>query len=644
MTKKKFSKDANVKSQGFRISIYTRVSTEEQAENPEGSIKNQEMRLREYVKLKNMMEPFGEIVAVFSDPGVSAKDMNRPGFQRMLKSIERREVDLVLVTELSRFSRSTKDFANLQVFLEDNNCKFMSIRENFDTSGAAGSMVLSLMASIAEFERRQTAERISHSFLARAKRGLYNGGSVPLGYKVDPERPGSLAQVAEEVELVKLFFQTFLREGTLAATAKTLNAQGVKIPRQVRGGGSVRGKVIRFDAVYRILRNKAYLGIRVFQTKSGAEEVPALWKPIIDQTTFDRVQKMLEANCSRRKTHNNKFPFTLTGILECKECGEKMSGASATGGTGKRVGYYEHLATRKNEASLNHKLLNHKPRRIPAAKIEPVVWEEVKNFVMSEEFVQNLLLRARGMQGLDDKDAKSKELDAKLKAITRQIELLAERIAKLPETIDPEPLIDQLGELQSRQGKLTTELKAAAEAVGPEAKLVSFENLEIFRRGLKELIMKGELDPELRSKITKLIVHKIEILKDGFEIHFHVGEAHYNQALGKFPNASFFVSLAQGSNPGSFKNKKPSDGIPSEGFSLILNGFNDSHRQLSKNLVDTSSRRLTNGGLGRNRTADTRLFRALLYRLSYQAILRRWISVSDLCLKRNQELLSSIER
>lgn len=67
-----------------------------------------------------------------------------------------------------------------------------------------------------------------------------------------------------------------------------------------------------------------------------------------------------------------------------------MSGASATSGTGKRVGYYEHLATRKNEASLNHKLLKHKPRRIPASKIEPVVWEEVKKFILDEAFAKDL--------------------------------------------------------------------------------------------------------------------------------------------------------------------------------------------------------------------------------------------------------------
>ncbi len=603
MTKKKFSTHSKTKSQGFRISIYTRVSTEEQAENPEGSIKNQEMRLREFVKLKNMMEPFGEITAVFSDPGVSAKDMNRPGFQRMLKAIKQHETDLVLVTELSRFSRSTKDFANLQDFLEEHGCKFMSIRENFDTNGAAGSMVLSLMASIAEFERKQTAERISQSFLARAKRGLYNGGSVPLGYAIDPKKPGTLVVVPAEAELVKLFFQYFLKEKTLAGAAKAMNAEGIKIPRQVRGGGSARGKNIRFDTVYRILKNKAYLGIRVFQTKSGWEEVSALWDPIIDQVTFDRVQRMLKENCSRRKTHKNKFPFTLSGIIHCKECGERMSGASATSGTGKRIGYYEHLATKKNEASLNYKLLNHKPRRIPAVKLEPVVWDEVKKFILDESFVKNLLGRARAMQGLTGKESKSKELENKRLILDRQVSVLAERIAKLPETIDPKPLIDQLGELQQAQAKLVLDSKNL-ELSEQDRRLISFENLEIFRCGLKDLIMKGENDLQLRSLIIKIIVYKIEILKDGFEIHFHVGEAHFKAALGdQSPSAAFFVSYGKNMDLKSLKTKKPSGGSPPEG---------------SKNLLDIRSSRLTNGGPDRDRTCDLCTASATLSQLSYR--------------------------
>ncbi len=579
MTKNKSS--VKTKSQGFRISIYTRVSTEEQAENPEGSIKNQEMRLREYVKLKNMMEPFGEIVAVFSDPGVSAKDMNRPGFQRMLKAIERGEVDLVLVTELSRFSRSTKDFANLQDFLEDHGCKFMSIRENFDTSGAVGSMVLSLMASIAEFERRQTAERISHSFLARAKRGLYNGGSVPLGYAIDPMKPGTLAIVPEEAELVRHFFRTFLKEQTLAATAKCLNAEGMKLPKRVRGGGSIRSKVIRFDSVYKILRNKAYVGVRVFNTKNGKSEVPALWDPIVDLVTFKRVQKILKDNCCRRKTHNNRYPYILTGLVRCKECGERMSGASATSCTGKRVAYYEHLATRKKESSINHKLLQHKPRRIPALKIQPIVWDEVKKFILDESFAKDLLKRAQSTQALSEMDLKHKELKNKFDIISRQILVLAERIGKLPEMIDPKPLIDELGTLQQSQMKIKSGIEECTHKSDVDSKPINFESLEIFRRGLADLISKAEIDLAMQAALVKSIIHKIEVLVDGFEIHFHVGEAHYTQALGDYSsNASYFL--------GSSK--------------IVLNESEVLKYSASRILMRDSSRRLTNGGPGENRT------------------------------------------
>lgn len=598
MSKKKSTIQTKLKTQGFRIAVYVRVSTEEQAENPEGSIKNQEMRLREYINLKNMMEPFGEIKAVYSDPGVSAKNMNRPGFQKMLKAIEQHEVDLVLVTELSRFSRSTKDFANLQDFLETHNCKFMSIRENFDTSGAAGAMVLNLMASIAEFERRQTAERISHSFLARAKRGLYNGGSVPLGYMVDPDKPGTLKIIPEEAELVKLFFQTFLREQTLAATAKWLNLNKIAVPRHVRGGGSIRGKLIRFDTVYRVLKNKAYIAVRVFQTKNGWDEVPALWKPIIDKTTFDRVQKMLEHNCNKRKTHTNKLAYSLTGLIFCKECGESMSGASATGGTGKRVGYYEHSATKKQESSLDYKLLKHKPRRIPLLKIEPLVWSEVKKFIQDENFAKDLLTRAKAMQGFNETESKQKDLESKRSILDRQIALLAERIGKLPETINPKPLYDQLAELQQAQTKINNELSQINDEIDSEMKTISFESLEVFRSALIDLISKGENDLKTRSAITKLIVHKIEILQDGFEIHFHVGEAHYNKALeGQTSNAAFFVSFVNSSSQvGAFKNKKPSELQSSEGLKFNVRSEKQPLLNAQNIFSGISSGRLTNGG------------------------------------------------
>ena len=216
-----------------------------------------------------------------------------------------------------------------------------------------------------------------------------------------------------------------------------------------------------------------------------------------------------------------------------------MSGASATSRAGHKVGYYEHAATRKNEASLKRKVLKYGPRRIPIAKIEPVVWKETKRFILEDGFAKDLLERARAMHGTIEKESRRKEFKIKESALGKQITVLAERIAKLPESIDPEPLIEQLGDLQDAKKKLQTDVKKSAKDEALADEPVSFESLEKFRDGLRDLIKKGESDPTILSAIIKTIVHKILILKDGFEIHFHVGQTHY-LALGNSPGASFF--------------------------------------------------------------------------------------------------------
>ena len=147
---------------GHRIGFYIRVSTEEQAENPEGSIKNQEERLRASLSLKNLERPgFGELAGIYIDRARSGKDMDRPELQRLLIAIRRQEIDLVMVSELSRLSRSIKDFSEIWELMKDQGCGFLSLRENFDTTTAAGEMVLCTIANIAQFERKQIGERVS---------------------------------------------------------------------------------------------------------------------------------------------------------------------------------------------------------------------------------------------------------------------------------------------------------------------------------------------------------------------------------------------------------------------------------------------------------------------------------------------------
>jgi site-specific DNA recombinase len=181
------------KNKNYRIGIYVRVSTEEQAENPEGSIKNQEQRLRESIIWRNNSSSFGELAGVYVDAGISAKDMKRPKLLEMLQDMRSGKINLIMVTELSRLSRNNRDFLSMWDSMHEHKCSFMSLREDFDTTTAAGEMLLFQLINFAQFERKQTSERVTANILARSSRGLFNGGSIPLGYTKHPENKSSLA-------------------------------------------------------------------------------------------------------------------------------------------------------------------------------------------------------------------------------------------------------------------------------------------------------------------------------------------------------------------------------------------------------------------------------------------------------------------
>ena len=208
------------------MALYIRLSTEEQANNPEGSIKSQEQRLRQNIQFRNYEESWGDVVDVFIDRAKSGKDKNRPQLQRMLRGITNGEINLVMVSELSRLSRNIKDFCEIWELMRENRCEFLSLREQFDTTTAAGEMVLMSLANIAQFERKQVSERVRYNFKARAVRGLFNGGSVPVGYRTNLERKGHLEVNDDEAKLVQNIFSTFLKEGTLAKQERLFTKKG----------------------------------------------------------------------------------------------------------------------------------------------------------------------------------------------------------------------------------------------------------------------------------------------------------------------------------------------------------------------------------------------------------------------------------
>lgn len=163
---------------------YTRVSTEEQAESSL-SLDSQERRLRAYCEAHDL-----ELLGIVSDPGISAKDLNRPGIQSVLASLRAGNGDGIIVAKLDRFSRSTRDILAFTDEVRERGWSLHSLAENIDTSTASGRMFLGIMALFSEFELENIRERTKTALTQKKIRGEKTGGACIRLDEPDPKNPG----------------------------------------------------------------------------------------------------------------------------------------------------------------------------------------------------------------------------------------------------------------------------------------------------------------------------------------------------------------------------------------------------------------------------------------------------------------------
>lgn len=517
----------------FKIAFYIRCSTEEQGlhANPEGTIKNQEQRLRYEVEGKNRSIDFGKVVGVFVEDGLSAKDTKRPALQKMLKAIEFGEINLVMVTEYSRLSRSMRDFSAMWELFKSYKCSVISLRENFDTSSAAGEMMLYNMANLAQYETRMTSERVIASRIDRSRRGLFNGGILPLGYKKS-DRAGYLEVDENEAKIVQTAFSQFLKIGTLLKTAKWLNDNKVHLPLEIKGSGKSRLGHFTVGNLRFILTNRAYIGVTSFKRGTEELEAKAMWPSLVLKEDFYKIQKVIKENHRKKKPHQkSRYPYTLSGLVFCKLCGEVMCGKSAHGRT-KKVGYYEHSWSMRKDAALTIKSLQcGMHRRVPAKILEALIHEKIEELLLRDEVAVELISDVHKMHKEESahKD-KEKKLKKDLAGYSTQLESLAERLAKLPVNVPADEIYKTMRLIGEKKEKVSGELEVflTSDRLGLEVP-VEFKDYEQFVKAMKVLWFNPESNAESKEKIIKKFIARIEIDVDTIFIDYWMGKGFYQR-------------------------------------------------------------------------------------------------------------------
>ena len=281
------------KQQTKRCAIYTRTSVE----NPKqsfSSVNAQFSACADYIG--SQVGQGWQLVDIFyEDRGYSGGHTRRPAFQLLIADIHRGLIDIVVVHRLDRLSRSMTDFQRMHTLFQEKNVAIVSVTQSIDTSHYTGRLATNLLTTFAQFERDLIGERVKEKRAQTLRKGLWQGTSSPLGYKVENAR---LIVVPDEEKLVQEIFKRYAQGESVTELFKDLNARGIKTKQwQSRAGKPKGGKSYDRNAIYTILKNRVYLG-EVFYADSWKQGQHA---GIIDSALWMSVVSLLTSRTRKRK-------------------------------------------------------------------------------------------------------------------------------------------------------------------------------------------------------------------------------------------------------------------------------------------------------------------------------------------------------
>jgi site-specific DNA recombinase len=215
----------------------------------------------------------------------------------------------VVVHKVDRLTRSLADFAKLVELFEAQGVSFVAVTQQFNTTTSMGRLTLNVLLSFAQFERELAGERIRDKFAASRAKGMWMGGTIPLGYNVKDRK---LVINADEAARVRLIFQRYLALGCVSHLRDDLQQRGILSKKRVLTSGRVLGGCsFGRGALYHLLQNRIYLGEVVHKGVS----YPGEQERIIDDELWNAVQAKLEANRGIRRRARIETGALLGGLF-----------------------------------------------------------------------------------------------------------------------------------------------------------------------------------------------------------------------------------------------------------------------------------------------------------------------------------------
>lgn len=417
----------------YLAAIYLRLSKEDGDLSTTGgktesnSIANQRKLIEEFLK----KHPEITFVQEFCDDGFTGTNFDRPDFQKMMEKIKQREINCIIVKDLSRFGRDYIESGRyLEKIFPHLGVRFIAINDNYDSAQkeqAGNEIILPFKNLINDSYARDISIKVRSNLDIKRRNGEFVGTHVVYGYQRSADDKHRLEIDKTAAAVVQRIFQMKVDGSSPGQIAKRLNEEGVPSPLEYKRlcGAKLKTSFKQqaksewsHVAVYRILQDEMYIGTLVqgkstspnYKVKTRKLKDKEEWmrtenahEAIIPPGTFDLVQKLLHEDT--RSTKEGDTVALFAGKIFCAECHSTMARKRSVI-SGREYVYY---VCQDSGCKLRIK--------------EQLVYDAVLAVIQSQ--VSMALDMERALKQLNDVSWERRELERIASGITRQEEVIA---------------------------------------------------------------------------------------------------------------------------------------------------------------------------------------------------------------------------
>lgn len=504
----------------IRAVSYSRFSSNNQRTE---SIDAQQRAIYKYIA-ENKYTPVGDYV----DEALTGTNTQRPGFQRMLEDAQKGMFDVVVVHKMDRFSRDVYDALDVQRKLAIYGVRIESVIERFEET-PEGQLQKVIQLGVGQYYSQNLAREVVKGLKENAYKAMHNGGIPPYGFDVDPETKKYLIN-EQEAEAIRIIFSKVIQGWSYRELAEYLNLLGYRT--------KIGNKFSATSSFYDILTNPKYKGEYVFNRsvskpkqlgmkrshrKNKNEEeiirIPNGIPAIIDEETFELVQKLLKQRRRSKGQHKAKEVYLLTGLVECAECGSAYHGSSRIGGRNKQK-YVSYRCSKRK------KLENPcKCKEINKTLLDEFVVHQLYTTLLTQTNLKQLLeeVNVKLKQKYEDMDQDLPQLQQQLDDVNQKISNLVQAIA-MGGVGSLETITQEIQRLERDKAKLTELVQE--NQVKKESFTLTLDQLKQVLEESKEYMLSNHDD--MVKYILSRFIHKIIIGNETVVVHYNYGGFYYD--------------------------------------------------------------------------------------------------------------------